>query len=62
MTVTANDSKSREKIYDAVFQGPDAATAIVEPTATMPDTTHKVPVYTSDGSLLGYVAVYADIT
>lgn len=60
MAVTANDSKSREKIYAAVFQGPDNATADVTATASMPDTTMTVPVYDSAGNVLGHMALYAN--
>ena len=63
MTVTAKDSKSREKIYDAVFQGPDAATAVVvDPATSMADTTHSMPVYDSAGTIIGHVAIFANAT
>ena len=60
MAVTANDSKSREKVYTAVFQGPDAAIAEVTVTGSMPDTTKTMPIYDSKGNILGHVALYAN--
>lgn len=60
MAVTANDSKSREKVYGAVFQGPDAAGAAVKAYDAMPSTAKTMPVYDSQGTVIGYVALYTN--
>ena len=62
MTVTGKSSKNRENVFKAAFQGPDMATAQVTVTGSMPATTITVPVYDSNGTILGYMALYANAT
>ena len=63
MAVTAKDSKSREKVYEAIFQGPGAAVAaVVDPATTLADTTKSMPVYDDSGTIIGYVALFANAT
>jgi len=66
-TAAAGDTLSREKVYDKLFGvyiddsiAAERAVAIVA-TGSMPSTTDTIPVRDSDGTILGYLAVYANV-
>ena len=44
-----------------LLAGPDNIAAEVVATAAMPATTHTMPVYDKDGTILGYVALYENV-